>query len=71
MATARLWPNGLGWDVGRAEVRNIVKALRAFVPMREIKFQRATHKCMDFPLGTDPVECVEECRKHGVVYLDY
>lgn len=64
---AKPWPNKLGWDVrvrsGIAEVRDCVKFLRCFVPVGKFRYRR-----MDFPIGTDPIHCVEATRSYGVIY---
>lgn len=64
---AKQWPNRLGWDVrvraGVAEVRDCVKFLRCFVPVGEFRYRR-----MDFPIGTDPVDCVTMAKASGELY---
>lgn len=76
---AKLWPNGIGWDIGLSEVRNCGKFLRAFVPVNPEtgihistgkKFSTDRHKRMDFPLGSDPVLCVKKCREQGTIFYD-
>ncbi len=63
---ARPWPNGLGWDVGAAEVRDCVSFYRVFVPTTP-EDRRPRHKRMDFPksrlFGVDPVAMVQECAR--------
>lgn len=56
------WPNGIGWDVGDAEVRDLGNRLRAFVPADD-------GSCLvcDVPLGTDPFVAVAICREQGVI----
>ena len=72
---AKQWPNGIGWDIstrhGIAEVRDCVKFLRCFAPIRP-RLERAVrlktgepfirsveqYRRADFPIGTDPVACV-------------
>jgi len=66
----RKWPNGIGWDYGRAEVRDCVSFLRVFVPMNSRPKQPDRHRRMDFPLGTDPVMAVALCAKEGSICLD-
>ena len=77
---AKRWPNGLGWDVGQAEVRNMVKHLRVFVPIEpeycgislrtHRPVYRDRHKRLDVPLGTGPVIAVEQCKDIGIVHYD-
>jgi hypothetical protein len=74
----RQWPNKLGYDVGRSEVRNCVTFLRTFVPITPHvgysadgkRFAIDRHKRMDFSIGTDPRECVRVCRKNGSIHRD-
>lgn len=79
MMKAKQWPNGLGWDIGAAEIRNCNTFLRAFVPITPETGARLStgksysidrHKRQDFPLGTDPVECVQLCKQTGTVHYD-
>lgn len=75
--TARTWPNGLGWDVGAAEVRDCVSFFRAFVPTTP-EDKRPRHKRMDFPksglpglFGPDPVQMVQQCQQKGTIHYDW
>ncbi len=61
---AHQWPNKLGWNVGQAEVRDLVTKLRVFTPVRG---QTDSHKVADVALGTDPVLAVQLCRKKGLL----
>jgi len=76
-AVPRHWPNGLGWDVGAAEVRDCVSFYRVFVPTTP-EDRRPRHKRMDFPkatagglFGVDPVALVRECDRAGTVHFDW
>lgn len=86
MATAERWPNGIGWDIGDSEVRDLMTRLRAFVPVQprhELRNVRVScfataerlveipqHRVMDFPLGTDPVWAVGRTREAGQLRED-
>ncbi len=77
---AERWPNKLGWNVGNADVRDIVRALRVNVPIPSRKEWRQypltgypryvyieRYKVCDVPLGTDPVIAVKLCSDHGLI----
>jgi hypothetical protein len=56
----RQWPNQLGWDIGRAEVRKCVSFLRVFSPMGADRYKR-----LDVPVGISPVAAAIACRAIG------
>lgn len=80
MANVQEWPNGIGWDVGRAEIRDRVTHLRVFVPIASERgrwsnklrqyVQLERHKVCDVPLGTNPLRAVELCRAFGIARYD-
>jgi hypothetical protein len=61
---AKLWPNGLGYDVGRdAEVWLLTDGLGV-----RIYTERDTIKSLFIAdRGLDPVEAVKRCRREGKV----
>jgi hypothetical protein len=70
---AKQWPNGLGWDVGAAEVRNCVTHLRVFAPINPLsvgKQRIERHKRLDVPAGVSPVAAVVACRVVGDIRED-
>jgi hypothetical protein len=78
------WPNRLGWDIptehGNAVVMDCGNRLRCGVPaaprrewittpqgeQKEIEIQRC--RVCEFPLGTDPLDAVAECRRSGLLH---
>jgi hypothetical protein len=64
------WPNKLGWNIGRAEVRDCVSFLRAFVPLQSRRGFPDRHRRMDFPIGTDPIMAVMVCAQDGTIHED-
>jgi hypothetical protein len=65
---AKLWPNGLGYDVGPdAEVWLLTDGLGV-----RIYTERDTIKSLFIPdRGLDPIEAVKRCRREGTVGEDY
>jgi hypothetical protein len=75
--TAERWPNGLGWDVGDAEIRDCVSFYRVFVPTTP-EDGLARHKRLDIPkadanglFGLDPEAMVAECDRTGTIHFDW
>lgn len=68
--TAKQWPNKLGWNVGRAEVRDCGLFLRAFVPIKP-KNKTDRHKRLDVPIGTSPTASISACRHLGIIHDDH
>lgn len=68
-AKAMRWPNKCGWDVGKAEVRDLVTRYRVFVPTtpdpRPEFAGIERFKCCDVKTGTDPLEAVRMCKENG------
>ena len=61
---AKIWPNGLGWDVGlTAEVMRYANGLGVRIITRNGKIKFLFIK----DLTLDPVVAVDRCRKEGQV----
>jgi len=59
--TATLWPNGLGWDVGKdAEVWMLANG-RIFTNDNRIKHLFIPDSSLD------PIEAVERCKQEGTI----